>query len=289
MEMVIGLVVLGVIGWLVLRSRRGTATLSGSPAASPARRIEAATHTLAGQPTPLSSRGRVPVVGESHYQPAIAAAVDGRDVPAAGKWDDALEVQAALVPEPSNRHDRHAVRVDLATRDGWATVGYLASVTAREYQPALLAMTSQHRLPTAPARICQSAAGPLAVYLHLAEPDNLALRNALPVGATVLAAQRQCAVSGETRHQAELEGFGPSTGQNVRVWVTLHDAQVAGGKYAGSPTLEVRLDGKRVGELTAPQAARYRDVVTAPAVACEAEVYAGNKNLEIKVFLPTVD
>jgi hypothetical protein len=52
------------------------------------------------------------------------------------------------------------------------------------------------------------------------------------------------------------------------------------------PTLEVRVDGSRVGELTAAQADRYGSILTAREMACEAEVYEGSKNLEVRLFLP---
>jgi hypothetical protein len=289
MDFFVGLVAIGVIAWLVLRSR-GKGSVSGGPNQPTARRRlqNLAQHDLPGTPTPVSTRGRVSVVGESHYQPAISAVVAGRDVPSGGRWDEALEAQAALVPEPNNQYDSNAVRVDLALATGWVTVGYLARELARGYQPVLRTMTEGGLLPVAPARVCRSSGGPLAVYLHLSEPGDLVFRNAPPSSAGVLPARNSAALSGEARHQNSLEGYRPPSGSSTRVWATLHPSQIQSGKHAGMPTLEVRIDGSRVGELTAAQAERYGSALAEPVMACEAEIYEGSKNLEVRVFLPAM-
>lgn len=63
------------------------------------------------------------VVGESHYQKALERIAGGRS-------DDGAEHDciAVLVPEPQNKHDRNAIRVDI---DGM-TVGYLSRSDARD-------------------------------------------------------------------------------------------------------------------------------------------------------------
>ena len=68
------------------------------------------------------------VVGESNYQPALAAAAGGH--PARG---DGIEVTAWLVPEDSNRFDPYAVAVQV---DG-NTVGYLSRDDARSFRRRL--------------------------------------------------------------------------------------------------------------------------------------------------------
>lgn len=287
MDVFVGLLVIGVIAWLLLRARGQSTGSSGrmQPPA-PRRGKTVMPHELPSALTRVGSRGRVSVVGESHYQAAISAVVAGRDVPNGGRWDEALESAAALVPEPQNRHDSNAVRVDLAADDGWLTVGYLSREVARHYQPVLRSMTEEGMLPTAPARICRSSGGPLAVYLHLSEPEELAFENSLPTSVSVLTARNSAAISGEARHQEALARYRPQSHSSTRVWATLHPAHIQTGKHAGVPTLEVRVDGSRVGELTAAQADRYGSIRTAREVACEAEVYEGNKNLEVRLFLP---
>lgn len=239
---------------------------------------------------PVSSRGRVSVVGESYRREGIAFVVDGRHVPEAGHWDEAISVDAALVPEPANRFDANAVRVDLATPHGWVTAGYISAANAVHYQPMLRSMTERGQLPCAPARICMSSGGTLAVYLHLSAPEKCVMKNEAPAAAVTLAGERACAVTGEAKHQEAIEAFRPSPGGSTAVWATLHRSTVAAGKYAGEPTLEVQIDGQRIGVMTAAQGQRYERVLAhASNVACEAEVSLGKKNLEVQVFLPRVD
>jgi hypothetical protein len=70
----------------------------------------------------------VDVVGESHYQDALAAAVGGRTEDGAD-----CERWAYLIPEPDNPYDRNAVAVYI---DG-QTVGYLGRGDAVEYSALL--------------------------------------------------------------------------------------------------------------------------------------------------------
>ena len=70
----------------------------------------------------------VDVVGESHYQDALERICDGRTDESAEKY-----VDAALILEDDNRHDRKAVRVDIEGR----TVGYLSREFARSYRDRL--------------------------------------------------------------------------------------------------------------------------------------------------------
>lgn len=70
----------------------------------------------------------VDVVGESHYQDAIAFLCGGKSREGVNHI-----VNATLVPEDDNPHDRQAVRVDV---EGY-TVGYLSRKHAREYRNQL--------------------------------------------------------------------------------------------------------------------------------------------------------
>lgn len=296
MEIVVGVVVLILVGWALTRNRPGTS------AASPTRRQESrgrkaprsrlrqdpvAPHPLPGAPSRLGARGRVSVVGEFYRQDGIGFVVGGRVVADGGNWDEALEAEAALVPEPDNPHDRNAVRVDLCTPRGWVTAGYIAREQAVEYQPRLLRMARAGQLPTTEARICRARGGPLAVYLHLSDADSCVLANPPRVGVVVLGSERSCAVTGENKHQDVLEPLAPrTTDGRTHMWATVHPSTVTNGKYAGQPTLEVRLDGLRVGSLTATQAARYMDAVGAEGAACQVAISRGAKQIEVQVFLP---
>lgn len=106
---------------------RGALRQTGSPAR---RRSRATASIPSGDAFHWPSTGGFwfEVVGESNYQPALAAAAGGQ--PARG---DGIEVTAALVPEDSNRFDPAAVAVQL---DG-ETVGYLSRDDARSFRRRL--------------------------------------------------------------------------------------------------------------------------------------------------------
>ena len=67
----------------------------------------------------------IEVVGESHYQSALASICGGRSENSVKK-----HVQATLVLEDQNPHDNQAVRIDVSDK----TVGYLPRDTARNYR-----------------------------------------------------------------------------------------------------------------------------------------------------------
>jgi len=67
------------------------------------------------------------VVGESHYQKAL-------DEICGGKTEEGHQrnIEAQLIPEPKNPHDKNAVRVEIAGQ----TVGYLSQGKALRYAEA---------------------------------------------------------------------------------------------------------------------------------------------------------
>jgi hypothetical protein len=99
------------------------------------RRTSASTGASAGAALPTCLPGREPgepllrAVGESFYQPALEAACGRRN------GEEAFfDCEATLVPEPGNRVDGNAVRVEIGGR----LTAYLARADASEYQPLLL-------------------------------------------------------------------------------------------------------------------------------------------------------
>jgi hypothetical protein len=70
-----------------------------------------------------------PVVGESHYQTALASICGGYT-----EEGHDVVVEANLVLEDSNPHDPDAVRVDIKGE----TVGYLSRENARQYRNRLI-------------------------------------------------------------------------------------------------------------------------------------------------------
>ncbi len=199
----------------------------------------------------LSSQGRVRVVGESHYQPAIRALAGGR---VTTDFDDAVQCVAFLIPEPENPHDRHAVRVDVAGQ----TVGYLEREMAAVYQPPLLALRDQAKVGWCPARIMGDGHRPYGVYLHLGIADMLCTVNSTD-GLEMLDPEKSVTVTRKEDHQDVLGRYGRDAPTLVAVSLAL--CTVAKGKHVGSSTLEVRVDGERVGELTKAMGDRYLPIV----------------------------
>lgn len=107
------------------------------------------------------SEEMVNVVGESNYQPAIRKACGWEP-----GTDTHFECFAELVPEPTNRYDSNAVRVDI---DG-ACVGYLSRADAVELGPAINEALAEHGSGLVRAVIAGRAVGEtdnLGVFLHL--------------------------------------------------------------------------------------------------------------------------
>ncbi len=187
------------------------------------------------------------VAGESHYLGAIKALVG------AGVRADGSEIVAAvqLVPEPLNKHDRNAVGV-------WGSagqIGYLPREEAGRYSAVLMELVARGWTPQVSARIW-AAHWPdrrdgfsASVRLELAEPHMLVPANRapgvphelLPVGAAIQ-------VTGEENHLADLAQWLRPEGE---CWVhaTLHEVteQLA---RSTRTVVEVRIDGRRVGQLT---------------------------------------
>lgn len=249
---------------------------------------------------PLSEDGRLAVVGESHYQAALRNAVRGR---AAGTgFDDHLPVTAVLVPEPTNPHDPNAVRVDVRSDAGPATVGHLAREVAVHYQPALLALDANH-YGTCAARIAGGGEKYYGIYLHLAGPELMLFANRSKRGSTgdaewssmaTLCPEVQCTVTGEEHHQDQLQSVAPrSPNEATRVIVTLCYCQIVNGKHRGEQAIEVRLDGERVGQLTRAMTQRYTPHMDAVArtgriPAAEAVVMTGSRGIQVELRMPRV-
>ncbi len=234
----------------------------------------------------LASRGRQGVAGEAYYAKHISGVVGRRRVPPAGEWDAGLRVTAYLDREPTNKHDRNAVRVRMVADGQLGTVGYLPADAAAAWQAPLRSIERRGALASCPAAIFRQQGGRqhYVIVLRLSSPDRALMTNDLPEGATILDAERECAVTGEHHHQ-------DTVGSTERLsWATLHPSVVSSGKSVGEATLEARIDGETVGTLTVAQGQRYWQVLSAgQLVACEAEVFHGTRNMEVRLFLPRVD
>jgi hypothetical protein len=69
----------------------------------------------------------------------------------------------------------------------------------------------------------------------------------------------------------------------------LWSSRVTAGRHRGGYAVEVRVDGRRVGELIAAMSARYRHLVdVAGPVRCRGVITHGEHGFQIDLRLPTV-
>lgn len=105
----------------------------------------------------------------------------------------------------------------------------------------------------------------------------------------VLAADREVVVTREEDHQDVLARHHRPGAAPTPVTVELWSSSVTGGKYRGDYAVEVRLDGLRVGELTAAMSARYRHLVDVVGpVRCRGAVTHGRRGHQVDLKLPDV-
>lgn len=240
---------------------------------------------VVGTFVPLSTDGRLSVVGESHYQSALQAVVGGRD---AYGFENAVAARAVLVPEPDNPHDRNAVRVDIDGRP----VGHIAREQAVAYQPPLLDLKADGLFGTCPAYICCGDEGIYGVWLNLSSPDRLLPVNSAD-GLHLLSGSWPVTVTREEDHQDSLQQVAKlgRGSEHLTVFAALDVCSVDKGKHKDLATVEVRIDGARVGELTRLQGERYLPIVQ-PLLdqglhpGCEASVIHGSKGWQVELRLP---
>lgn len=205
----------------------------------------------------------VDVVGESHYSDAIRAAL-----PALSQGRAEVRVTAELVPEPQNRHDPNAVRVQVGSR----CVGYLARDVARQYSPLFQRLLARGLAPVTSARVygyesvdyvldrrgrtveSREFVGSVSIVLddvHLCVPANLPPREPhrlLPHGASLQ-------LKGEEAH---LDVLAPLVAQHgeAAVHATLRAITPATGR-AAKRIVEVQVDNQTIGQLTPAMSEHY--------------------------------
>jgi hypothetical protein len=110
-------------------------------------------------------------------------------------------------------------------------------------------------------------------------------------GLTMLAGEVTVTGPREEDHQAAFARYAVAPGGQRQVAVELGWCRIGTGKYSGQHAIEVRLDGRRVGELTYLMSQRYapllRQVPGRPG--CEAYVQRSARGLEIVLRLPRAD
>jgi hypothetical protein len=106
----------------------------------------------------------------------------------------------------------------------------------------------------------------------------------------VLDPDREVVVTREEDHQDVLATHHRSGAAATPVTVELWSSTVTRGKYRGDYAVEVRLDGRRVGELTAAMSTRYRHLVDVVGpVRCRGVVtHDARRGFQVDLKLPDV-
>jgi hypothetical protein len=109
-----------------------------------------------------------------------------------------------------------------------------------------------------------------------------------PADLVMLAGEVAVTVTREEQHQAVLANYGPDR----RVVVELTWCAITTGKYRGQRAIEVRMDGRRVGELTYLMSQRYAPLVAqvnarGGRAGCAALIERDARGLQLTLRLPS--
>jgi hypothetical protein len=196
---------------------------------------------------------------------------------------------AALPGGPQSvvlRPDGDAVALEIPGPAGPRRVGHLAPDDAEAYGPVLATLAARGLFGTCPARVTGGGARPVVLTLKLAAPSSCVLGNA-PGDLELLAAERTVTVTVDCPPDVVARHSG-------RVAVALVPCTISAGTYAGHAALEVRLDGRRLGELSRRMSERYGPVAGAVAArggrpGCEALLHRRDGRVHVELRLPAVD
>lgn len=169
-----------------------------------------------------------------------------------------LHHQAALVPDPTNPYDRRAVAVYVEGLH----VGYLERSDAARYHEAIANSWANGVQVTVRSRQWVRASGHelwARVTLWLPEPSEFAPANPIPADALLLPRGASVQVTKEEAHQDVLAPL-LTRATRVPVAVTLHEITEQRPRSTAQ-VVEVRIDGKRVGVLTATQTSNLLPLV----------------------------
>jgi hypothetical protein len=197
------------------------------------------------------------IAGESFHESEIVAALGRRP-----KIDEELEVtvDATLVPEPHNPHDSNAISVRIKGK----VVGYLPRETAPLYKGSIDRITASGHVPTTTARVWASVRKSWDesksrmysnVRLHLPEPHLLIPLNDPPaVAYSLIPWGSGLQVLGEEKHFDVLAPFVNQEGRGLLI-VSLHREK--GAEVRSKEFIEVRVDGRRAGQMSPAMSMHY--------------------------------
>lgn len=184
--------------------------------------------------------GAVSAVGERHYAKTLRRA--WKLIP------DHDHIVVALVPEPENRHDRNAVRMDILVNGEAFTAGYLPSEDAAQYARALHPLSAQGAIGIGDGKIRIDDSGNFQVYARLSEDPKLLVPPSIqdPQG-QFIDGLFDLVVTGEEAHQDFLQGHAK---RPYPIPFSLSPVMIEKGTHQGKTTFAVHLDGTVVGQLT---------------------------------------
>ena len=230
----------------------------------PAQEAESKTALSSPQPYWLNIAQHWPsveVVGEAYRDDDVIAVIGRRP-----KVDEEIELReiATLVPEPDNPYDKNAISVRIKGR----LVGYLSKDDAKRYKPFVDRIVASGHLPVTNASIWAVLRNGYDgkprffsnVRLALSGPHLLLPLNDPPAAAySIIPWGNGLQVTGEDKHFDVLKRF---VGKHDRelLLVTLHRGVEA--KPRGDRDFaEVRVDGKRVGEMSTATSKHFFPII----------------------------
>ena len=205
------------------------------------------------------------IVGESYREAEISAAL-GRPM----KLDEEVEetLEALLIPEPDNPFDSNAISVRVRGQ----VVGYLSREAAAAYHPIIHRITASGLVAATTTRIWAVTRNSWDesdkprfysnIRIFLPEPHQiLPLNNDPQTSVAVLPWGGALQVTGEEKHFDHLFNYVPKDGEGL-VILTMHRIVQALKNGTERDLVEVRLDGERVGQLTAVTSGHFLPSIT---------------------------
>jgi hypothetical protein len=203
------------------------------------------------------------IVGEYYREAQILAALGRKP-----RLDEQVneEFEALLIPEPDNPFDANAISV----RIGGHVVGYLERPVAAEYRDVIHRIAASGAVATTKASIWavrrkqrdwetgrDSTRFHANIRVALPSADQIIpLNNDSLSDAAILPWGGALQVTGEDKHFDHLFNYVPPSGEGM-VILTMHRLVHSLKNGTEKELVEVRLDGERVGQLTATTSAHY--------------------------------
>lgn len=234
------------------------------------------------------------VVGESFHMKEITSLFPRG-------WDrhgHELQLDLQIVPEPDNPHGTYA----LSVRAGAKVLGYIAHGDSAQWAPVIYRIAASGCTATTPGRIwigeiddwnnTDRHGNPRSkvigrVQIRLGDPATaLPLNDPPQVPYTMVPRSSIVQVTKESEHFDALFEFVPESGHGL-LFATLHADTITTPRTTKS-VVEVRIDGERIGQLTAQMSQRFLPMVEhlasrGLATACWADITGSSIAAEVRI------